>query len=411
MKRFVCTFLVFVGCLAVFLSGSICLAGKNREVIIGGLFSLTGNWSTLGATSTAAMELATSDVNTYLAQHGVPLRIRPCIEDTKLRPDLALEHLQTLKARGIRIVVGPQSSAEAQHLKTYADEQGMIIVSQGSTAHALALPDDNLFRFCPDDVLEGKAIAALMHDDGIKAYLSLGRYDPGNSGLNLSIRKAFADRGGALVGGVRYSPEFETDFNAELKYLEAKLSQAQSIYGKDVAIYAAAFDEITRIFNQAVKEGYASLSTVRWYGSNGVAKSAVLVNNASAAAFAEKTGYPAPIFGLDETLRGKWEPVARHIQDVTGIMPDTYALSVYDAVWVASLAYLRADIDCSIGDLKAAFVRQANGYKGITGSTSLNSVGDRKFGNYDFWAIRDGVWRQVAVYDEPSENITRLVAQ
>ena len=64
MKRFVCTFLVFVGCLAVFLSGSICLAGKNREVIIGGLFSLTGNWSTLGATSTAAMELATSDVNT-----------------------------------------------------------------------------------------------------------------------------------------------------------------------------------------------------------------------------------------------------------------------------------------------------------------------------------------------------------
>ena len=319
--------------------------------------------------------------------------------------------MQTLKARGIRIVVGPQSSAEAQHLKTYADEQGMIIVSQGSTAHALALPDDNLFRFCPDDVLEGKAIAALMHEDGIKAYLSLGRYDPGNSGLNLSIRKAFADRGGALVGGVRYSPEFETDFNAELKYLEAKLSQAQSIYGKDVAIYAAAFDEITRIFNQAVKEGYASLSTVRWYGSNGVAKSAVLVNNASAAAFAEKTGYPAPIFGLDETLRGKWEPVARHIQDVTGIMPDTYALSVYDAVWVASLAYLRADIDCSIGDLKAAFVRQANGYKGITGSTSLNSAGDRKFGNYDFWAIRDGVWRQVAVYDEPSENITRLVAQ
>ena len=410
MKRVSFVFLVFVVCLSVLLSGSNCPAKKNREVIIGGLFSLTGNWSTLGVTSTAAMERAVSDVNAYMSEKGVPLRVHALVEDTKLKPDLALGHLRAMKARGIRIVIGPQSSAEAQHLKTYADEEGMIIVSQSSTAHALALQDDNLFRFCPDDVLEGKAVAALMHDDGIKGYLSLGRYDPGNSGLNLSIRKAFADRDGALVGGVRYSPEFETDFNAELKYLEAKLSQARRIYGKDVAIYAAAFDEISRIFGQATKEGYASLSTVRWYGSNGVVKSAVIADDASAAAFAEKTGYPAPVFGLDEALRGKWEPVARQIHEITGIMPDTYALSVYDAVWVAALAYLRTGIDCTIGDLKTAFVRQANGYQGITGSTSLNSAGDRKFGNYDFWAIRDGKWRHVAVYDEQSGRITRLAA-
>lgn len=411
MKRSVCTFLLCILLLSLVFSGPTWSAQKRSDVTIGGLFSLTGNWSTLGTASSAAMKLAVTDVNSYLAAQEVPFRIRAQIEDTKLEPDLALEHLRSMAERGVSIVIGPQSSAEVQHLKTCADEQGILIVSQGSTAHALALEDDNVFRFCPDDVLEGKAIAALMHEDGIKAYLSLGRYDPGNSGLNLSIRKAFSDRGGVLVGGVRYSPEFETDFNAELTYLETKFCQAQSVYGKDVAIYAAAFDEITRIFGQIVKGGYDSLSTARWYGSNGVVKSAVLVSDASAASFAETTGYPTPIFGLDQNLRGKWEPVARHIRDVTGLMPDTYALSVYDAVWVAALAYLRAGTDSAIGELKAAFVRQANGYNGITGSTRLNSAGDRKFGNYDFWAIRGGTWQHVAVYDVQSEKITRLSAQ
>jgi hypothetical protein len=38
--------------------------------------------------------------------------------------------------------------------------------------------------------------------------------------------------------------------------------------------------------------------------------------------------------------------------------------------------------------LKRTFVRIADSYKGITGNTTLDKVGDRKYGDYDFWAIR-----------------------
>jgi hypothetical protein len=40
------------------------------------------------------------------------------------------------------------------------------------------------------------------------------------------------------------------------------------------------------------------------------------------------------------------------------------------------------------GNFKAAFVNEANAYVGITGSTALDSAGDRLNGNFDFWAVR-----------------------
>ena len=47
---------------------------SEREVLLGGLFSLTGSWSTLGHTGKAAMELAVDDVNEYLARNAARIR-------------------------------------------------------------------------------------------------------------------------------------------------------------------------------------------------------------------------------------------------------------------------------------------------------------------------------------------------
>lgn len=63
----------------------------QREVLLGGLFSLTGNWSTLGQTSRVAMELAIEDVNRYLAGNAAGIHFAAAIEDTRLEPELALE--------------------------------------------------------------------------------------------------------------------------------------------------------------------------------------------------------------------------------------------------------------------------------------------------------------------------------
>ncbi|HEV7589294.1 MAG TPA: ABC transporter substrate-binding protein, partial [Longimicrobium sp.] len=97
----------------------------DNEIVLGGVFSLTGNWSSLGVTSKAAMELAVEDVNAYAA--GQNLTFRADVRDTKLDPATALAAVQSLRAAGVQVVIGPQSSAELAAIKPYVDANPLLV--------------------------------------------------------------------------------------------------------------------------------------------------------------------------------------------------------------------------------------------------------------------------------------------
>ena len=69
-------------------------------------------------------------------------------------------------------------------------------------------------------------------------------------------------------------------------------------------------------------------------------------------------------------------------------MPRAYAEVAYDALWVAALTENATLGTNDINYLKKTFLQITNSYIGITGDTVLNEAGDRKNGDYDFWAIR-----------------------
>src|SRR5215217_2065710 len=85
---------------------------SNKEITLGAVFSLTGNWATLGVTSKAAMETGIEDVNQYLASGASGYHFTASIQDTKLEPATTLAAVTSMKSKGIEIVIGPQSSAE-----------------------------------------------------------------------------------------------------------------------------------------------------------------------------------------------------------------------------------------------------------------------------------------------------------
>src|SRR5262245_30578589 len=93
----------------------------KEPVEIGALLSLTGNWSTLGIASFAALDFAVADVNAALEREGTSLRFALDVRDTRLEPGLAREQLEDLAREGIRFVVGPQSSSEVAALREAAD--------------------------------------------------------------------------------------------------------------------------------------------------------------------------------------------------------------------------------------------------------------------------------------------------
>ena len=358
------------------------------EVAFGALLSLSGDWSSEGETSEAALELAVKDVNEYLSCIGSETSIKLIVEDTETDPAVALEKLKSLKEKGVRVVIGPQTSAEVEAVKAYADKNGILLVSQSSTAPSLAIPGDNVFRLCPDDTHQAEAIAKLMWDAGVRAVIPIWRGDVWGDDLAEATKSSFEALGGTVIDGVRYSPTTE-DFSAELESLNLKVSQAIAQYGADaVGVHLIAFEEVVTIFTQA-GEQKAILSTVKWYGSDGTALDKELVNNARAAQFAVRTGFPNPIYAIKgwEEETEKHGLVVEQIQEKIWRTPDAYALAAYDALWVATQAYLATGGTNDPNALKKAFMQTASSYVGTTGWTILNEAGDVKEDwDYDFWA-------------------------
>jgi branched-chain amino acid transport system substrate-binding protein len=358
-----------------------------QTIRIGGLFSITGNWSSLGRNSSAAMRLAIEDINTYMEERGSRYRFSTVEYDTKLDASTAKEAMMTgFSKNGIRIFIGPQSSAELTAVKEFADNNSILVISQGSTASSLAISNDAVFRYCPGDAVEGAAVANTMYSSGKRVVISLARNDAGNIGLQLSLGARFSELGGQVQAIAPYSIEL-TNFAPLLAELKSKILQYSAVYGADkVAVYLASFDECTGIFREASADSV--FSSVRWYGGDGVVKSELLISDVVARDFSIATEFFAPEFGLPLQHHPDLAAISSKIIANTGIEPDAYALSVYDAMSV--IARSIANYPDALNDfskLKKIFSDESRQHYGISGPTLLDENGDRNIGSFDYWGI------------------------
>jgi len=373
----------------------------NRPLRVGVLASLTGPGSSLGQSTVAALQLAAEQLEAQDPAPSGRFKVHLHVRDTKLDPNLALEAIQDLDKQGVTVIIGPQSSSELAKIKPYADAHNILVISQGSTASSLSIAGDNIFRLCPNDRREAEAIVALMWRDGIRTIVPLWRNDVGNGGLHDSVQSAFQNMGGTVTAGFRYETT-TTDFGPAIAAISAQVANARlSSPPATIGIYLAAFDEAVGVFHSATLDPTVSATT--WYGSDGVALSQPLLDDSTAATFAASVNYPNPIFGLDDALQSRWQPVTDTIEARTGIKPDAFALSTYDALFILNNALQNSRRVGDFADFKSAFVEAANNYTGITGSTALDATGDRRSADFDFWAVRfaNGVpgWIRVARYN------------
>jgi ABC-type branched-subunit amino acid transport system substrate-binding protein len=378
---------------------------SKHPVTLGALLSINGASSSVGESEEAGLKLAVRDVNDYFSKTNSDTRIGLVVEDTHTDPSRCLEELRDLASKGIRIVVGPSTSAELQKVRDYANNNGIILLSPSSTSPSLSIIGDNIFRLVPDDTHQAQAIAVQMWKDGIRVLVPIWRTDVYGNGLVSTMKEDFKKLGGTVVDGVGYFPpigHFSTSlnrinliiWNQQLSSLSSKLIQAIAQYGVDkVGVYLVAFDEVVPILIQA--QDHPEFSRVKWYGSDGTALNNGLIKNIDAAIFAEKTAFLNPIYGVQPTNTNsiRYNLVQSEIQNMIGRIPRSYASVAYDSLWLAALtenAALRTMMPNDVNFLKKTFVHIADSYSGITGNTALNAAGDRSSGNYDFWAIKQG---------------------
>jgi branched-chain amino acid transport system substrate-binding protein len=367
-------------------STSVGAAASITTVHIGALLSLTGAGSSLGNTSKAALTTAVQRWNALPAKARGNTKLVLDVVNTNLDPDRALSGLEQLAAKGAKVVIGPQSSSEVAKIKDRAAQLGVLVVSQGSTASSLAIPDDNVFRFVPTDRVEGSAITDLMVKDGAQQIVPMWRSDAGNQGLSDTVRAGGPAQGATVTAGVRYEPT-TTDFTSALDTLTTQVNDAVATVGNDhVAIYLAGFEEVAQVL--AAAKTNPALAAVPWYGGDGSAQATQLIDSKDSAAFAITVhGYPSPLVALPANRAAKDAALITAITKRAKAPADAFTLAAYDALNVAAKALVAAGTNPSNATLQAAFTKAADGYPGVTGTIDLDAAGDRASAPYAFWSI------------------------
>jgi branched-chain amino acid transport system substrate-binding protein len=382
----------------------------SNEIHIGALLPLSGTGYSSGQSMAVSLELARQDITAYFASSGIKEKLVLDIVDTRTDTAEALKQIESLYQKGIRLIIGPYSSAELEHVKGFADTHGMLIVSPSSVAVSLAIPGDNIYRYVPSDVLQGRAMSKMLVSDKIRVIVPLIRDDLWGNDLLAATGSDFIKNGGMVQPAIRVEAG-STDFTAALVELDTVVADELTHHNpNEVAVYMLSFAEGTTIMAEAKK--YANLNNVYWYGGSAFAQNASLLADTAAALFAYTHGLPCPLFALDETAINKWQPLCDRIQSVIDRVPDVYAITAYDALWVLVRAYRTAGSDASFAFFKTVFVNESDNYFGASGNIQLDTNGDRAVGNYDFWAVKTDSagygWKRVARYNSLYNTLTRL---
>ena len=375
--------------------------GGSTGIVIGALLPLTGDFSESGQASNAALAVAAEDIGAYFAATGSGTTLHVITEDTATDPAVALEKLKLLEGKGVRLVIGPESSTELAAVRSYADEHGIVLISTMSTAPSLAIPGDNVFRFVPTDARQADALVSYLGSEKTTVLVPVWRNDLWGSELhNLTTAKATAG-GIAVSDGISYSPG-SADFPAIAAALDREVGEVSALHNRDsTAVYAVTYSEIAPIM--AAAAGTKNLSGVRWYGSDSNVLTGSLITPGDAAQFAAKTRFTGPAFG-DTTISPRDQAIYNRIQQKLGRQPDGYSQATYDALWLAALAGTQVPRNADAAQLKTTLTGLSSVFGGpFHGPLELDAAGDRSSAHYGFWRLEAGGsvyrWVPVAQYD------------
>lgn len=370
----------------------------NSTIIkVGALLDLSGSDRHAGIAIETALKIRMEMINNMLEELFSDAELQLVVMDTETDPDIALEKLQELHNDTITMVIGPMTSAELEAVADYANEHQIVLISPSSTAPSLAIPDDFILRFCPNDILQSKAIAALMNDDGIKCIIPIHSNDNYGSELAYLVATEFVKLGGESAASLSYATN-ETDFSSSISDLTELVKQTRSNYSNnEIGVFLIGFDESATLLSEAFSADTV-LSALHWYGCDGNSLNETIIENRNALEMAGETHFSAASFGREEDTDVD-DIILNEITRRTGyVQVSMAAIYAYDALYTFFLAYTRVHENDGTRILHE-FPSITKAFYGASGWVELDRNGDRIYGDYDFWTVDDQTWVKTARYE------------
>ncbi|MEM1582483.1 MAG: penicillin-binding protein activator [Candidatus Bathyarchaeia archaeon] len=378
------------------------------EVKIGVLVDLSGALTKYGEDIRAGYEVAEEDVNAFLSKSGAKWKIKLLYENSESSAEVALSKFESFVGQGIRIVLGPMMSPQCASIRSTAQTNNVLFISPSATAVTLSIPDDNLFRFCAIDDLQGPAAASAMYSVGVRYMVSVYISNDWGVGLDSSTTEKFVSLGGTVLEHIPWSPD-TLEFTPIVESINNVIQQAKTrgISLEEIGIYAVAYAQILPIFVAA--SNYPDLAKVRWFGTDGTVMLPELTDmkeHPIEVDFALKTKFTSTMFRIPETRI--YKHVKERVVGKLGREPTIYAYSAYDSVWVVTLALAVVNEYDSM-KVKEILPQVAGSYFGAIGNIVLNENGDLAMADYSLWrpVKVDGSieWKEVGVYYSAADSV------
>jgi ABC-type branched-subunit amino acid transport system substrate-binding protein len=223
-------------------------ATTGAPLVVGTLLPLTGDLAFLGPPEVAGAKLAIEDINAAGGVFGQPVQLVEG-DSGDASTDTATQTADRLLQSGVNVVVGAASSTVSLTVIDRITGAGVMQISPANTSDQFTTYNDNglYFRTAPPDVLQARALADLIGEDGNNTVAILARNDAYGTGLADNTQQNLLDQGLAEddVINVTYDPT-AANFDAEI--------QKMVEFGGD-AIVVIGFDESSRILEGLNAQG------------------------------------------------------------------------------------------------------------------------------------------------------------
>jgi branched-chain amino acid transport system substrate-binding protein len=317
------------------------------------------------------------EINTYMeklpsSRFNPKIKFEFVIENANANADTHLEIMKKFKKMGIDLVIGGFWSPQAEVSLDYINENGMLLLSPSSTSPLLAIAGDNLFRLCPPDTRQAKAMAEMVSSRGIENVVEIVHSDSWGIPLSNAFGNEYT---GNIIEVFTYDP-IETEFDGILEAADAAVSGYNN-----VGVLLISFNEASTILFQAEDNDVYDLP---WFGSDGTAYSSSLSNDAYLQADHVKlystvaaATYSTKYYQLNEWFEGRF-----------GYSMGFYYSCYADAAWILTQAVLETKPSMQVNtynakDVIRVFPDVCYRYFGYSGWCNLNEAGDRSSPNYD----------------------------
>lgn len=224
-----------------------------QEIKMGMLWAITGPISQFIPPMRAAATLAAEQINSQGGLlNGATLSL--VYADTKCDPQTASAAANKLININNVVAIngGLCSGATIAAANSVAVPAGVVMVSPASTSPAITTLDDNdtLYRVVPSDSFQGKVLANVLLDRGIKKIAITYIQNDYGKGLADSLKMNFEKNGGTVAGFSAHEPK-KASYRSEI----ATLKKGGAEY---LAVIAYAADSAPVIIRQALEGGLFS---------------------------------------------------------------------------------------------------------------------------------------------------------